>query len=82
MTLKSLLNRGLDNPGTLLVDSRYIRMAPRAVACVIIMCLPAVNDISPSTFFGIILALLQCLILWEVVASMEKGAKWFEPKDS
>ena len=57
MTLKSLLNRCLDTPGTLLVDNRYLRMAPRAVVCVIVICLPAIEDISPYTFLGV---LWQC----------------------
>jgi hypothetical protein len=82
MTLRSLLNRSLDTPGTLLVDNRYIRMVPRAVVSVIFLCLPVVEDISPYTFLSVIMALLQSLILWELVAGMEKGAKLFEPKDS
>jgi hypothetical protein len=82
MTLRSFLNRSLDTPGTLLVDNRYIRMAPRAVVSVIYLCLPAVEDISPYTFMAVIMALLQSLLLWELVAAMEKGAKLLEPKDS
>jgi hypothetical protein len=82
MTLKSLLHRSLDTPGTLLVDNRYLRMAPRAVVCVIVICLPAIEGISPYTFLGVIVGMLQLLIQWEGVAAMEKGAKLFEPKDS
>ena len=82
MTAKSLLNRSLDTPGTLFVDHRYLRMAPRVVFCIVIMCLPIINDIQTSTFLGIIIGLLQFLILWELIASMEKGFRFFEPKDA
>lgn len=81
MTIKSFLNRSLDRPGTLIIDNRYWRMTPRAAVCVIVMCLPIVHYINTVTFLGIIVGLLQSLILWETVAAMEKGFKWFEPKD-
>ena len=82
MTSKSLLNRSLDPPGTLLINNRYLRMVPRAVVCIVVMCVPIVQNIDTSNFLGILIGLLQPLILWELVASMEKGWKWFEPKDS
>jgi hypothetical protein len=82
MTLKALLNRSLDRPGTLLVNNRYLRMAPRAVVCIVAICLPAVNEINTVTFLGSLVGLLQTLAWWEVMAAMESGAKWFEPKES
>jgi hypothetical protein len=82
MTLKSLLNRSLDRPGTLFVDNRYLRMAPRAMVGIMVMCLPIANDINTAAFLGILVALLQSLILWEMIAAMEKGFQWFEPKDA
>jgi hypothetical protein len=82
MTLKSFLNRSLDRPGTLFINNRYLRMAPRAMVGIAVMCLSIVKYINTVTFLGIILALLQFLILWETVAAMEKGFQWFEPKDA
>jgi hypothetical protein len=82
MTGKTLLNHSLDPPGTLVVNHRYLRMAPRAVACIVTMCLPIVNGIRTTVFLGIIVGLLQSLILWEFVAAMEEGFQFFEPKDT
>ena len=81
MTAKALLNRSLDTIGTLVVDHRYLRLAPRVAICVIIMCLPIVKDLDTTTFLGVLVALLQLVIFWELVAGMEKGFKFFEPKD-
>lgn len=82
MTGKSLLNRSLDPPGTLVINSRYLRMVPRFIVCIVTMCLPIVNDFHTTAFLGVIVSLLQTLTLWEYLAAMEKGFLFFEPKNS
>jgi hypothetical protein len=82
MTGKALLNKSLDPPRTLVINNRYLRMVPRVMVCIVVMCLPIINDINATAFLGILVALLQSLTLWEYVAAMEKGFQFFEPKDT
>jgi hypothetical protein len=82
LTVKALLNRSMDPPGTLVIDSRYLRMAPRAIVCIVTMCLPIINDFNTTAFLGTLVGQLQLLILWELVAAMEKGFRFFEPKEA
>ena len=82
MTGIAILNHSLDDPGTLLIDNRYLRMAPRAMVCIVVMCLPLIPHLSAWLFLSILLCLLQPLILWEFIAAMDKGFTFLEPKDS
>jgi hypothetical protein len=82
MTGMALLNHSLDDPGTLLVDNCYFRMAPRAVVCIVVMCLSLIAQLSAWLYLSILVCLLQILILWEFIAAMDKGFMFIEPKDS
>jgi len=81
MTGKALLNRSLDPRETLLVNNRYLRMAPRLAVSVVVICLPIKHNIDTTAFLGIIVGLLQLLISLEYMAGMEKGFPWFEMKN-
>lgn len=80
MTLRTLLNRPFDNPGTLLIDNRFARLAPRLAVVAVSFGLPAVTSLGVGSFLGTIMGMLQFVVFWEFIVGMEKGAKLFEPK--
>jgi hypothetical protein len=79
MTCVALLNRSLDKPGTLVISSRWVRLAPRGPAIVLIMCLPLFH-ISGSTWCGTACLIVYAEFLWEWFGGLEKDWKWLEPK--
>jgi hypothetical protein len=79
MTHIALLNRPLDKPKTLVINSRWIRLAPRIPAIVLIMCLPLFH-LSGWSWCGLAPLILYIVFLWEFFAGMERGWKWFESK--
>jgi hypothetical protein len=81
MTCIALLNRALDKPRTLVINSRWIRVAPRIPAIVVIMCLPLVENLAGQTWCGAVSFTLWLVFLWEMITGLEKGWKFFEPKD-
>jgi hypothetical protein len=81
MTIAVLLNQSLDGPGTLLINNRYIRLVPRILLIVMVMCLP-ITGIKTPWFFFFIMGLMVLVGLWEHVASLDKGCRLFEPKEA
>lgn len=81
MTCIALLNRNLDPPKTLVVNSRLIRLAPRLPATALIICLPLIPNITGSIWCGAVVSLLYGVFLWEWMAGLERDWKFFEPKD-
>lgn len=82
MTAVTLLNRCLDGPGTLLISNRYIRLAPRLMLVVVLMCLPIKTDITSKVFLLIILVMMLVVNFWEHVVALENGGGLFEPKEA
>lgn len=80
MLALAFLDLPLDNPGTLRIDNRYIRMGGRVVYVTLIMCLPIKTNINPAVFLGIAGAGLVILTTWEWNSSLEKGGGFVEPK--
>jgi hypothetical protein len=81
MTFIALLNRPLDKPNTLVINSRWIRLAPRFPAVVLIMCLPLIKNLTGSAWCGGACVVLWLVYLWETFAGLEKDWKFFQPKD-
>lgn len=81
MTHIALLNRPLDRRNTLVINSRYIRLAPRIPAIVLIMCLPLIHNLTGSLWCGGASIILAIVYIWESFAGLEKDWKFFEPKD-
>lgn len=81
MTCISLLNRPLDKPKTLLVNSRWIRIGGRLPIIVIICCLPLIKSLTASMWIGIVVCLLYAVSFWEWIAGLERNWKLLEPKD-
>lgn len=80
MTIIALLDKPLDPPGTLRVNSRYARLSGRAVYTVIILLVPIKKDINAYLFLGIAGVMMVCLVYWEFISSLERGGGVFEPK--
>ena len=81
LTAIALLNYPLDKPQTLVVNSRYARLAPRVLAIVIVMCLPLIHGLRGTGWCGASTIVLWALFLWEWLAGLEKNWKFFEGKD-
>lgn len=81
MTFICLLNKPMDQPRTLLINNRYVRLAPRVAVATAIVCLAIKSNMPVRGLVSINVALLFSVVLWEWVAGLEKGAKLFEPKD-
>ena len=80
MTMIALLNRSLYKPETLLVNSRWIRLAPRIPGIILIVCLPLIKSLNAGTWCGAVASILYGVFLWEWMAGMEKDWKILEPK--
>lgn len=75
----ALLSRSLDRKGSLKVSNRYIRLLPRGLVMVIVLCLPIERSMSAGTFLGIVASLLFGCLFWEWFASLEADGAVFEP---
>jgi hypothetical protein len=78
MTGLSLLNRSLDPPGTLVVNSRVLRMAPRAPALLFILLLPLIPGLNGGEWCGAVVVVLFVVFFWEWMAGLEKNWSYFE----
>jgi hypothetical protein len=81
MTHVGLLNRSLDPPKTLVINSRLLRLAPRLPATVLIICLPLFKNISGATWCGSAIGILYFIFFFESYAGMERNWTLFEPKN-
>jgi len=81
MTGIALLNKSLDHPKTLVVNSRLLRMAPRLPAAIFIICLPLIPELDGGQWCGAVVATLYATFLWEWLAGLEKNWKFIEPKE-
>lgn len=76
----ALLNRPLDGPHTLKVNSRYLRLTPRVVAGIVVLCLPISRQMDGGLYIGIVSLLLIPVLIWEWTASLDYGGGLVEPK--
>jgi hypothetical protein len=81
MTGIALLNRNLDPPKTLVINSRLLRIAPRLPATIFIICLPLIPGMNGGNWCGAAVSLLYIIFLWEWLAGLERDWRFFEPKD-
>ena len=79
ITIISMLNKRLDKPGTLKVDSRLLRMAPRIVMAIVTVFLPLVPGLACWGWLLIEWAMMYAVVMWEFLAGLQTGAKLFEP---
>jgi hypothetical protein len=81
MTHLALLNRPLDPPKTLLINSRLIRLAPRLPAILVIVCLPMFKGMDGGTWCGVAVLICYTLFTFESIAGMERNWTLFEPRE-
>lgn len=75
----ALLSRSLDRKGSLKIGNRYMRLLPREMVIIIVLCLPIERSMAASTFLGIVASLLMGCLFWEWIASLESDGAFLEP---
>ena len=80
LTILALLDTPLDEPGTLKIDNRYIRLSMRAVFMVVVLCVPMAPHLKAQVFLAIAGVMLLVVGLWEWNVSLDKGGALIEPK--
>ncbi|KAF4634219.1 hypothetical protein G7Y89_g3890 [Cudoniella acicularis] len=81
MTIIAILNRPLDKPQTLLINSRWIRLGFRIPVIAVIVCLPLIEDLNGGWWCGAAVFLLYFLFLWEWGTGLERNWRFVEPKE-
>lgn len=76
------LNRSVDRKGTLRVDNRWLRLAPRACAVVVFATIWMKGFEDPTVLFGYIALVLSVVTFAEYGMGMEKGGGLIEPKSA
>ncbi|KIX96841.1 uncharacterized protein Z520_07561 [Fonsecaea multimorphosa CBS 102226] len=79
MTALALLDKSLDEPATLKINNRYIRLAGRIVYIIVIPCVPAAHNIDADLFLGIAAFMLLGVTVWEWNVGLDKGGALIEP---
>jgi hypothetical protein len=79
MTVIALLDKSMDEPKTLKVDNRYIRLSMRAVFVVVVQTIPAAQ-IGSQLFLGMAALMLFVVSVWEWNAGLDYGGQFVEPK--
>jgi hypothetical protein len=80
MTCITLLNRSLDKPRTLIINSRWIRLGLRIPITAVIVCLPLISNLTASRWCGAAVCLLYGMFLFEWVAGLERDWQFLESK--
>lgn len=73
------LNRLLDKPKTLVINSSWISLTPRVPAIALIICLPFIKGLIASSWSGAVTGILFLVFLWEWTAGLESKWKLVEP---
>ena len=81
MTSIALLNRPLDPPKTLVINSRLLRLLPRLPATIFIICLPLLPRMEGGTWCGAAVSVLYGVFMWEWYGGLERDWTFFERKD-
>lgn len=75
----AFLSRSLDDSDTLKISSRYVRLLPRLIVIAVAICLPIDQHFTAIGYLGILAPVCFLCLLWEWVASLEKGGGFMEP---
>lgn len=77
----ALADRPLDPPKATLIGNRYLRLLARPIYIIIVMTVITAKDgMDAYLYFGICGVGMILVLLWEMIGSMERPAKVFEPK--
>ena len=78
MTAIALSDKSMDEPGTLKISNRYVRLSMRAVFIAVVMALPAAH-LSVHLYLGILALMLFMVGVWEWNVSLDQGGQIIEP---
>ncbi|KAJ5166307.1 uncharacterized protein N7482_005088 [Penicillium canariense] len=73
----ALMHGSKDERGTLLLD-KPLRLIMRPVTGIIMVLLPLAHDLGATSVLSIVMALFVFCTLWETIASLRKGAYFWE----
>ena len=79
LTIRSLLHKSLDAPGSLLVTNRNLRLLPRYVAMIFLLFLPFIPEVESITTISIITWVVLLVNWLEYVLGLERPASLIEP---
>ena len=79
LTIRSLLHKSLDPPGSLLVTNRYLRLLQLFVAIAFLQFLPFIPGVTPITTILIITWIITFLNWLEYMLGLERPAGFIEP---
>jgi low temperature requirement protein LtrA len=79
ITAISLCDQSLDEPGTLKITNRYVRLSMRGVFIALVVLLPLAH-IAAQLYLGIVAMMLLVVGIWEWNSSLERGGSLVEPK--
>ena len=79
LSVIALLSRALDEPKSLMITNRYVRLAPRIGFVVVALCIPIDRDMIAINYLGILTSGLLFLTVWELSASLERSGGIVEP---
>lgn len=79
LTIIALLSKSLDEPGTCKVQNRYVRLGPRLGLVVVALLLPLHLEMAGSLYLTTVAMLMWAVLIWEWVATLEKGGGLLEP---
>lgn len=79
LTIIALLDTSLDEPGTLKISNRYIRLSMRVVYMAVVLTLPLAH-VSATLFLGMVAMMLLVVSIWEWNVSLDRGGALIEPK--
>ncbi|KIW97315.1 uncharacterized protein Z519_02707 [Cladophialophora bantiana CBS 173.52] len=80
MTALALLDKPLDEPGTLKVKNRYIRLSGTAVYIAVTVCVPATPKMDARLFLGIAAFMLLAVTVWEWNVGLDRAGALIEPR--
>ena len=79
LTIIALLDKSLDEPGTLKITNRYIRLSMRMVFMIVVLCMP-IAHVGTQLFLGMTAMMLLVVGIWEWNVSLDQGGALIEPK--
>lgn len=77
-TLIAILSKSLDGQQVMKVNNRYLRLLPRGLAIVVIVCLPIEKKMEASLYILIVMLVTLVVLVWEFTAGLDYGGGFLE----
>lgn len=79
-TCQALLDKPLDQPGTLMVNSRHLRLIGRPIYIFVILIVLLKADLNVYLYMGICGIGISNVLLYESICGLERPARFLEPR--